>query len=80
MLPNCLLRRCTWQGACAAAVAALMLAPPATRADERVRFATFNASLNRSFEGQLIADLSTPGNAQARTVAEIISGGVPKCS
>jgi len=44
------------------------------RADVRdtVRFATFNASLNRNFEGQLIADLSTPANAQARTVAEIV--------
>jgi hypothetical protein len=37
-----------------------------------VRFATFNASLNRNFEGQLIEDLSTPDNAQAATVAEII--------
>ncbi|HSF97053.1 MAG TPA: endonuclease/exonuclease/phosphatase family protein [Ornithinibacter sp.] len=39
---------------------------------EPVRFATFNASLNRNFEGQLVADLSTTTNAQARTVAEII--------
>jgi hypothetical protein len=37
-----------------------------------VRFATFNASLNRSFAGQLVTDLSTPNNAQARTIAEII--------
>ena len=37
-----------------------------------VRFATFNASLNRSFDGQLQADLMTPGNAQANAVAEII--------
>jgi Endonuclease/Exonuclease/phosphatase family len=37
-----------------------------------VRFATFNASLNRNFAGQLRADLSTPGNAQAAAVAEII--------
>jgi hypothetical protein len=37
-----------------------------------VRVATFNASLNRNAEGQLVADLSTPGNAQAATVAEII--------
>jgi hypothetical protein len=40
--------------------------------DDTVRFATFNASLNRNFAGQLRADLSTPGNAQAATVAEII--------
>jgi hypothetical protein len=37
-----------------------------------VRFATFNASLNRNVDGQLITDLSTPGTAQAATVAEII--------
>ena len=37
-----------------------------------VRFAQFNASLNRSSEGQLIADLSGPDNAQAAAVAEII--------
>ncbi|MGH9249926.1 MAG: endonuclease/exonuclease/phosphatase family protein [Acidimicrobiales bacterium] len=39
---------------------------------DTVRFSTFNASLNRNFAGQLRADLSTPGNAQAATVAEII--------
>jgi hypothetical protein len=37
-----------------------------------VRFATFNASLNRGSAGQLIADLSAPGNAQADVIAEII--------
>jgi hypothetical protein len=37
-----------------------------------VRFATFNASLNRNSAGQLVADLSTPNNVQAKTVAEII--------
>jgi hypothetical protein len=42
------------------------------RPPQEVRFATFNASLNRNAAGQLIADLSTPGNAQADTVAEII--------
>lgn len=36
------------------------------------RFATFNASLNRFNEGDLVNDLSTPDNAQAQTVAEII--------
>jgi hypothetical protein len=39
---------------------------------EVVRFATFNASLNRFNEGDLIKDLSTEANAQAKTVAEII--------
>jgi hypothetical protein len=37
-----------------------------------VRFATFNASLNRFNAGDLISDLSTPGNTQANAVAEII--------
>ncbi|NYJ02614.1 hypothetical protein HNR19_003312 [Nocardioides thalensis] len=37
-----------------------------------VRFATFNASLNRNAEGQLVADLSTPDNEQAQNVAETI--------
>jgi hypothetical protein len=36
------------------------------------RFATFNASLNRNASGQLVSDLSTTTNAQARAVAEII--------
>ncbi len=42
-----------------------------------VRFATFNASLNRNSEGALIADLSTPDNEQAKTVAEIIQRSAP---
>jgi hypothetical protein len=37
-----------------------------------LRFATFNASLNRGAPGQALADLSAPGNAQANAVAEII--------
>lgn len=37
-----------------------------------VRFASFNASLNRFNEGDLVRDLSTPDNQQARNVAEII--------
>jgi Endonuclease/Exonuclease/phosphatase family len=59
----------------ASAAAALVLAPAAfahggNGAD--ARFATFNASLNRSAAGQLITDLSTPGNQQAKNVAETI--------
>ncbi len=38
----------------------------------QVRFATFNASLNRGESGQLIQDLSTTENQQAQTVAEIL--------
>jgi hypothetical protein len=37
-----------------------------------VRFATFNASLNRETQGQLARDLSTPDNQQAKNVAEVI--------
>lgn len=37
-----------------------------------IRVATFNASLNRNAAGELVRDLSTGGNAQARAVAEII--------
>jgi hypothetical protein len=39
---------------------------------DSVRFATYNASLNRGAAGQLVADLSTGGNAQAKAVAEVI--------
>jgi 3-phytase len=39
---------------------------------DTVRFAQFNASLNRNNAGELITDLSTPDNVQAKTVAEII--------
>ena len=37
-----------------------------------IRFASFNAFLNRSTEGELITDLSTPDDTQAQAVAEII--------
>lgn len=40
--------------------------------DREVRFSTFNASLNRNVAGQLVSDLSTPGNVQAANVAETI--------
>jgi hypothetical protein len=39
---------------------------------DTVRFATFNASLNRNNAGELLTHLSTPNNAQAKTIAEII--------
>lgn len=45
--------------------------------DMDVRFSTFNASLNRGAEGELLADLSTPDNAQARVIAEIIQRTEP---
>jgi len=57
-----------------AAVAALLLAPTAAAAppDADVRFATFNASLNRNAAGQFLSDLATPNNTQARNAAETI--------
>jgi hypothetical protein len=47
---------------------------PAGRSGDEpsARFATFNASLNRAAEGELIADLSTPDDVQAQAVAEVI--------
>jgi hypothetical protein len=54
-----------------AASPAAPAAPSGGRPPE-VRIATFNASLNRNADGQLVEHLSTPGNAQAATVAEII--------
>ncbi|WP_422836507.1 endonuclease/exonuclease/phosphatase family protein, partial [Agromyces binzhouensis] len=61
-----------------AAAAPAQAAPGGTpgRADT-VRVATYNLSLNRNFEGQLVADLSTGTNAQAKTVAEIIQRANP---
>jgi hypothetical protein len=59
---------------------ALVVGPVATVAAKRpadVRFATFNASLNRFSLGQLKTDLSTPNNAQAKAVAEIIQRARP---
>jgi hypothetical protein len=49
----------------------------AGRVDRDVRFATYNASLNRNNEGDLVRDLSTPDNQQARKVAEIIQRSHP---
>jgi Endonuclease/Exonuclease/phosphatase family len=58
-------------GAASPVAPAAPAAPSGGRPPE-VRIATFNASLNRNAEGQLIEHLSTPGNAQAAIVAEII--------
>ena len=63
----------------AAALAALAIValPAAAAAANRgshhsLRVATFNASLNRTAEGRLVSDLSTPANAQAAAVAEVV--------
>ncbi|MFO0908209.1 MAG: endonuclease/exonuclease/phosphatase family protein [Isosphaeraceae bacterium] len=47
-------------------------AEPPARPEGAIRIATFNASLNRDKPGQLLADLGTPDNVQARNVAEVI--------
>ena len=54
-----------------AALGALVLAPAALAAPPQadVRFATFNASLNRNAAGQLVGHLSTTTNVQARNAA-----------
>ena len=43
-----------------------------------VRFATFNASLNRGNAGDLAAELSAPGSAQPDVIAEIIQRNRPE--
>jgi hypothetical protein len=43
-----------------------------------VRFATFNASLNRAVAGALAAELATPGSPQPAAVAEIIQNARPE--
>lgn len=65
-------------GAAVPAAATAGAAPTARpMQDEPLRVATFNLSLNRNAPGQLVADLSTGANAQARTVAEIIQRANP---
>jgi hypothetical protein len=63
----------------AVAAAALVLAPTAlaNRGGEDGRFSTYLASLYRNCAGQLITDLSTPLNAQAAAVAEVIQRARP---
>jgi hypothetical protein len=57
----------------------LMPYAPAGAAASRpeVRFATYNASLNRNTSGELIANLSSPDNQQAATIAEVIQRARP---
>jgi endonuclease/exonuclease/phosphatase family metal-dependent hydrolase len=56
-----------------ALIAPLLAATPAAAAPPSdLRVATFNASLNRAVEGDLVADLSTPDDPQAREVAEVV--------
>jgi len=69
--------------AAAAALLTVALPAPASTDNGRsnaptVRFATFNASLNRFSEGALAAELSVPGSAQPDAVAEIIQRTRPE--
>jgi len=51
--------------------------PRAERPDRDLRVMTYNASLNRFNEGDLVRDLSTPDNRQAQQVAEIVQRTSP---
>jgi hypothetical protein len=59
-------------GAASLVTTSALARPDATEEPDGVRFATFNASLNRNASGALVADLATPDNQQARNVAETI--------
>lgn len=50
----------------------LALPAAAAATEDTVRFASFNASLNRFNAGDLATELSTPGSAQPDVIAEII--------
>jgi hypothetical protein len=54
------------------ASAARVTHPDSGKRTETLRVATYNLSLNRNAAGQLVTDLSTGANPQARTVAEVI--------
>jgi hypothetical protein len=54
------------------AVALFAVAAPSAVARDTLRFATFNASLNRADDGQLVPALSSGEDPQIRNVAEII--------
>lgn len=63
-------------GAAAAADAKSGTSAQAER-KQQVRFATYNASLNRSTEGALVADLGTGDDVQAQKIAEVIQISAP---
>jgi hypothetical protein len=74
----------SWPGAALAAamlVLSLVAAPAAFaghgKHDRTIRFATFNASVNRNADGELVAALSTGQDPQIRNVAEIIQRARP---
>src|SRR5690348_15070907 len=71
------MRRLLLAPALAALALPLAVVPAEAHGPVHVRFATFNASLNRATEGQLLKDLSTPDNPQAQKVAEVIQRNRP---
>jgi hypothetical protein len=56
---------------------ALGAAAPALAKERELRFATFNASVNRNADGQLLQELSNGDDPQLRNVAEIIQRARP---
>lgn len=76
-----LTRRSLVGGLAGAAVTSIALPAAASErggaGHRTLRFMTYNASLNRGSQGQLVRDLSTPGNAQAQAVAEVIQRCAP---
>ncbi|WP_329336240.1 endonuclease/exonuclease/phosphatase family protein [Streptomyces sp. NBC_01352] len=70
--PRTFSRRATLAALAGAALAGTTAVPASATGRRTVRFATFNASLNRGTQGALVTDLSTPDNTQARNVAETI--------
>ena len=59
-------------------LAAVAAPASATGKPEPVRFATFNASLNRNNAGDLATELAAPGSPQPAAVAEIIQRSRPE--
>jgi hypothetical protein len=81
------MRRTTLRMSTAVVVAAAVLAIATSSASAgarssgpppMVRFATFNASLNRFNQGDLAAELAAPGSAQPDAIAEIIQRTRPE--
>jgi endonuclease/exonuclease/phosphatase family metal-dependent hydrolase len=66
------MRAARMRGASIILLLAAGVLPAAAAAPPMVRIATFNSSLNRAAQGQLLRDLSKPVDAQARAVAEIV--------
>ncbi|MEV7886145.1 endonuclease/exonuclease/phosphatase family protein [Streptomyces sp. NPDC002817] len=65
-------RRTALAAVAGAALAGSTAVPASATGRRTVRFATFNASLNRGTQGALVTDLSTPDDVQARNAAETI--------